>query len=72
MKIEVWKGKKGWHWHFRSKGRVTADSEAFPSKSNAARAAKAVVRGVAKPLYMEPHFEAVADGAITTITWHPK
>jgi uncharacterized protein YegP (UPF0339 family) len=39
-----------WHWHFKTKGRITADSESFPSKSNAVRAAKSVVKAVLKPL----------------------
>ncbi len=49
MHIEVFETDKGsgqWYWHFRNKGRVTADSEAFPSKNNAIRAAKAVVTAV--------------------------
>ena len=37
-----------WHWHFKNKGRITADAEAFPSRSNAVRAAQAVVRAVVK------------------------
>lgn len=36
-----------WYWHFKAKnGKVTADSEAFPTKAHAIRAAKAVVRAV--------------------------
>lgn len=48
MKIEVFVGSNGdWYWHFRAKnGRVTADAEAYASKANAIRAAKAVVKGV--------------------------
>jgi len=45
MHIEVFEGKKEgqWYWHFRNKGRVTADSEAFPSRHHATRAARSVV-----------------------------
>lgn len=48
MHIEVFKSEKSgqWHWHFKNKGRITADSEAFPTKSNASRAARAVVTAV--------------------------
>ena len=50
MHIEVFKGSnpKVWYWHFKNKGRVTANNEAFPSKSNAIRAAKGVVKAVMK------------------------
>lgn len=46
MHIEIWEGAVGWHWHFKNKGRITADAEAFPTKGNAMRAAKAVVKAV--------------------------
>jgi uncharacterized protein YegP (UPF0339 family) len=58
MKIEVWKGKsvgakQSWFWHFRqSNGQITADSEVFPTKAHAIRAAKAVVRAVCKPILL--------------------
>jgi hypothetical protein len=58
MHIEVFEGKDkdelrgdshpAWFWHFKNRGRVTADSEAFPTKYNAERAAVAVVRAVIK------------------------
>lgn len=35
-----------WYWHFLSKGRITAQGESHPSKGNAVRAAKAVVRAI--------------------------
>lgn len=54
MHIEVFEGYSltnstdpAWYWHFKAKnGKVTADSEAFPTKAHAIRAAKAVVRAV--------------------------
>lgn len=48
MHIEVFQNeqKTQWHWHFRNKGRITADAESFPSKANALRAAKAVVKAI--------------------------
>lgn len=49
MKIKLFEGKDGWRWRFEEKGRITADSEAFHSESNAVRAAKAVVKSVLKP-----------------------
>ncbi len=49
MKVKLFEGKDGWRWRFESKGRITADSEAFDSESNAVRAAKAVVKSVLKP-----------------------
>jgi len=50
MHIEVMKLLKGWYWHFRAKnGNIVSDAEAFPTKANAMRAAKAVVKAVVKP-----------------------
>lgn len=58
MHIEVFLGAGGmWHWHFKNKGRVTADAEAFPSKANATRAAKSVVAGVLKAYAIMPHLK---------------
>jgi len=71
MRIEVFHGNDGWFWHFRNKGRITADSEAFPTKAHAVRAAKAVVvavfkRVVAKPVLVWEKAEA---GSLTIIVW---
>lgn len=73
MKIEVFlDGGNMWRWHFKSKGRITADAEAFPSRANATRAAKSVVKAVVKcmPLHMLPEFttDFNKDGSLT-ITW---
>mgnify|MGYP003406471021 FL=1 len=38
-----------WYWHKNNKGRITCDSEAFPSKAHALRAAKADVVQTIKP-----------------------
>lgn len=70
MRIDVFKGRDGWHWHFVSRGRITADSEAFPTKSNAVRAAKAVVRAVVKCVNARPvAFTSGAIGTTTIFTW---
>ncbi len=79
MHIEVWQsnlGAKQWHWHFLSKGRITACAESFPTKSHALRAAKAVVRGVLKRLSTAtfhpdpPRFESsVSDGKLI-VKWY--
>lgn len=37
-------------WEFKSKGRITANNETFPTRGNAVRAAKAVVTAIAKHL----------------------
>lgn len=40
-----------WYWHFKAKnGKVTADSEAFPTKAHAIRAAKNTVKAVFAPV----------------------
>jgi uncharacterized protein YegP (UPF0339 family) len=77
MHIEVFKGRgaQPWRWHFRNKGRVTADSEGFPSKAHAIRAAKGVVRAVlAEGLAFRPQFRPLvldkASGAFV-IRWRP-
>lgn len=44
------KAKQPWRWHFVSKGRITANNETFPSKANALRAVKGVVKAVVKEL----------------------
>lgn len=71
MHIEIFKGKREWHWHFVNRGRITADAEGFPSKGNAVRAAKAVVRGVIRAMTPGciPTFTASAQGSVTIITW---
>jgi uncharacterized protein YegP (UPF0339 family) len=62
-----------WYWRFKNGGRVTANNEAFPSKSNAVRAVKAIVRAVVKDMvYVEGiQFEVKEDVGkkITTIRW---
>lgn len=59
MKIEVFVDDNNfWYWHFRAKnGRITADAEAYASKANAIRAAKAVVKAVVKELNATPQFD---------------
>lgn len=57
MHIEVFEqermtgGMKSWYWHFKNGSKITADAEAFPTKANAMRAAKAVVRATIKEFY---------------------
>lgn len=47
MHIEIREGKGGWRWAFVARnGKQTANNETHPSKSNAIRAAKAVVTSV--------------------------
>lgn len=48
-RVEVFKGADGWRWHVRAaNGQITATSgEAFASRSNARRAAKAFVASLA-------------------------
>lgn len=77
MHIEVFMGagstpnNEQWFWRFRSKGRVTADAEMFPSKANAVRAAKAVVKGVCKRMLTRaPVFWKDQDGGTTLIYWN--
>jgi hypothetical protein len=75
MFIEIWQGKsvgnrQSWFWHFKSKGRVTADSEAFPTKAHAMRAAKGVVNGVVKELKVTPIFKiSEIDKKLTCVRW---
>lgn len=64
MHIEIFRGEaqetaQNWYWHFKNKGRITADGEAHPTKANAMRAAKGVVRAVLKEVGTKPVFEAV-------------
>lgn len=76
MQIEVFEGKRGWHWHFRSKGRLTADSESFPTKSHALRAAKAVVSAVLARLRTAvfkpdpPRYESKQVGDTLIVKWY--
>lgn len=82
MHIEVFEGKKigpksppRWYWHFASKGRITADSEAFPTKAHAVRAAKSVVRAVVKEVGVSPDpvtFETLKTppSFVTIIRWN--
>jgi hypothetical protein len=60
-----------WFWHFRNKGRITADSESFPTKAHAVRAAKSVVKAVLQieRLKVVPLFRQHMDGYTTIITW---
>lgn len=76
MKIEVWQntnvtGKKSqtWHWHFKARnGRIIADAEAFPSKANAIRAAKGVVRSLIGPDFLMWREVERKDGVVV-LTW---
>ena len=82
MKIEVFRGigvtprshRNSWYWHFKAtNGKVTADSEAFPTKAHAVRAAKQVVRQVIKKHSSYP--VAFWESKVTalnevTITWN--
>lgn len=52
MLMVVFQGADGWRWHSKNGGRITASSEAFASKSNAIRAAKAHVRAVFGELHL--------------------
>jgi uncharacterized protein YegP (UPF0339 family) len=67
MYIEIFNNRTDeWYWHFRNKGRITADSEAFPTKAHALRAAKAVVTATIAELgtTVEPVFaKPVEDSA---------
>jgi uncharacterized protein YegP (UPF0339 family) len=80
MQIEVWQSTmthddgitpisftQQWYWRARSSnGKITTDAEAFPTKGNAIRAAKNVVKafvnefsGTASPLYFnKPQWDA--------------
>ncbi len=77
MQIEVFEGQQGmWYWHFRNKGRVTANGESHISKGKAIRAAKGVVRAVCKPLTevfsRRPvaFKDAVVENGITIFKWY--
>jgi uncharacterized protein YegP (UPF0339 family) len=75
MHIEVWKSvaerDQKWYWHFKNKGRVTADSEAFPTRAHAARAAQSVVKAVIKRVSgVPPCFTFMLPVlGVTKITW---
>ena len=80
MHIEVWLGHvenehggqepPAWFWHFKNKGRITADAEEFPTKSNAIRAAKAVVKAVFKEAEgMTVQFVETEAKGVTRIKW---
>lgn len=72
MQIEVFQGirKNDWRWHFRNKGRITADAEAFPTKAHAIRAGKAVVKAVIKRTgEIAPEFQSKKVGETTVIVW---
>lgn len=83
MHIEVFQSNKSiiapkapqrWYWHFKNKGRTTADTESFPSRANAIRAAKAVVKAVVREFHgqhtRDPDFvTACTDKGITVIRW---
>lgn len=50
MHIEIFQTSNGqWYWHKRNVGKVTCDSEEFPTKQHAIRAAKADVTQTIKP-----------------------
>ena len=73
MRIEVVHTREGSHiWRFRApNGRITANNETFDNRSNAMRAAKAVVRSIYKMVGSNPSFESekpfVKDGETITI-----
>lgn len=56
MHAEILKGtgKQPWRWNLVNKGRVTANNETFPTKGNAVRAVKSVIKAVVKELYGYP------------------
>ncbi len=61
------------YWHFKAKnGRIVSDAEAFPTKSNATRAAKACVNAITYPFYNQA-IEWMAtqskDGKRTILRW---
>ena len=49
MHIEIFHASDEWYWHKNNKGRITCDSESFPTKAHAVRAAKADVVQTIKP-----------------------
>ena len=57
MHSEVWQSSEtknigSWYWHLRARnGQIVTDAEAFPTKGNAVRAAKAVVSAVIKQFH---------------------
>lgn len=71
MHIEVWEGNGGYFWHFRSRnGKITADSESFPSKGHAIRAAKAVVRGTCRQIGVRTlRFTSNESAGVARIAW---
>ena len=76
MHIEIFpavdsKLNKGFYWHFKNKGRITADAEAFPTRANAARAAQSVVKAVIKRTSgVKPNFTSVLlPNGTTKMTW---
>jgi uncharacterized protein YegP (UPF0339 family) len=57
MRVEIIQSKHSgqWYWRFKaSNGRIIADAESFPTKANAVRAAKGVVRSVLKRVTIRP------------------
>jgi len=82
MKARVWKRADGeWHWRFESKGRITADSESFPTKANAMRACKGVITAVFKATQyrqasgtmtrLEPQYEvSKEEDGVVWVTWY--
>lgn len=60
MHIEIWAGggvDPCWYWHFKNKGRITANAEAFYSKANAIRAAKGEAFCVSGATWRGPFIE---------------
>jgi len=71
MQIEVFETRgKQWCWHFRNKGRVTADSEQFPTKAHAIRAGKAVVRAVVPKNIGVTFDDPVIRNGVIVIKWY--
>lgn len=66
--ISVFKGvDRQWYWQLVSRnGKVTADNEGYPTKSNATRAAKALVRSVVKRVV------PLADPVVFSVTRNDK
>lgn len=77
MHIEVFPNERHqWFWHFKNKGRITANAEAFPSRANAMRGAKSLVRAVLRRIdlqaagaYIAPDFTTRVSHGVTIIEW---
>lgn len=83
MHIEVFQGssstdynRPSWYWHFKNGNKIVADAEEFPSKANAMRAAKAVVRATIKEYFgympMIEFRSAKTPAGCYKVTWFAK